>query len=81
MVISTAGFDIVLLTIDSEYLLGSSLVLAEFTAVFMSVDQSRDVACNVPTVHATSLQGFGYGYVVHQFKKRCKHEKMVGDDD
>ncbi|MDE5112077.1 MAG: hypothetical protein O4753_12730 [Trichodesmium sp. St7_bin2_1] len=23
-------------------------------------------------MHATSLQGFGYGDVVHQFKKRCK---------
>ena len=31
-------------------------------------------ACNVPTVHATSLQGFGYGDVVHQFKKRCNYK-------
>ncbi|MCL2936877.1 MAG: hypothetical protein O4805_12760 [Trichodesmium sp. St16_bin2-tuft] len=23
-------------------------------------------------MHATSLQGFGYGNVVHQFEKRCK---------
>ncbi|MDE5109753.1 MAG: hypothetical protein O4753_00240 [Trichodesmium sp. St7_bin2_1] len=23
-------------------------------------------------MHATSLQGFGYGDVVHQFEKRCK---------
>ncbi|MDE5116869.1 MAG: hypothetical protein O4860_06415 [Trichodesmium sp. St2_bin2_1] len=27
----------------------------------------------VGTLHATSLQGFGYGDVVHQFEKRCKH--------
>ncbi|MCL2937906.1 MAG: hypothetical protein MGU50_15735 [Trichodesmium sp. MAG_R02] len=27
-------------------------------------------------MHATSLQGFGYGDVVHQFEKRCKPKKM-----
>ncbi|MCL2939331.1 MAG: hypothetical protein MGU50_23785 [Trichodesmium sp. MAG_R02] len=25
----------------------------------------------VGTLHTTSLQGFGYGDVVHQFEKRC----------
>ncbi|MDE5118770.1 MAG: hypothetical protein O4965_00750 [Trichodesmium sp. St19_bin1] len=31
-------------------------------------------SCRSTTVgrlHATSLQGFGYGDVVHQFEKRC----------
>ena len=26
----------------------------------------------VGTLHATSLQSFGYGDIVHQFEKRCK---------
>ncbi|MDE5121247.1 MAG: hypothetical protein O4965_14590 [Trichodesmium sp. St19_bin1] len=26
-------------------------------------------------MHATSLQGFGYGDVVHQFEKRCNRKK------
>ena len=29
----------------------------------------------VGTLHATSLQGFGYGDVVHQFEKRCNRKK------
>ncbi|MCL2936028.1 MAG: hypothetical protein MGU50_05305 [Trichodesmium sp. MAG_R02] len=27
-------------------------------------------------MHATSLQGFGYGDVVHQFEKRCKKQNL-----
>ncbi|MDE5089723.1 MAG: hypothetical protein O4805_22385 [Trichodesmium sp. St16_bin2-tuft] len=33
----------------------------------MSVDHSREVACNVPT-------RFWLGDVVHQFEKRCKDQ-------
>ena len=53
----------------------------------MSVDHSRDVTLSdmfaqhsVRKTHfcyATSLQGFGYGDVVHQFEKRCKFFKCT----
>ena len=39
--------------------------IAQITAFFMSFDHSRDAL-----MQPTSLQGFGYGDVVHQFKKR-----------
>jgi len=32
-------------------------------------------------LHTTSLQGFGYGDVVHQFKKRCKVKGFTGISD
>jgi hypothetical protein len=37
--------------------------IAQITAFFMSFDHSRDAL-----MQPTSLQGFGYGDVVHQFK-------------
>ena len=46
-----------------------------FTTVFMSVDHSREVTRmqhETDFCYATSLQGFGYGDVVHQSEKRCK---------
>ena len=46
-----------------------------FTTVFMSVDHSREVTRmqhETDFCYATSLQGFGYGDVVHEFEKRCQ---------
>ena len=39
----------------------------------------QPVSCRsttVGTLHAMSLQDFGYGDVVHQFKKRCKFDSQ-----
>jgi hypothetical protein len=38
------------------------------------VDNLQQFSCRqttAGTLHATSLQGFGYGDIVHQFEKRC----------
>ena len=46
-----------------------------FTAVFMSVDHGRDVTRmqhETYFCYGTSLQGFGYGDVVHEFEKHCQ---------
>jgi hypothetical protein len=45
------------------------------TYSFASPEKLQDFSCQsttVGTLHATSLQGFGYGDVVHQFKKRSQ---------
>ncbi|MCL2938592.1 MAG: hypothetical protein MGU50_19615 [Trichodesmium sp. MAG_R02] len=48
--------------------------MSEITAVFMSIDHSRDVTRirhEMNFCYTRFLQGFGYGDVVHQFEKLC----------
>ena len=52
-------------------LLGRTSILENIWQIFDYLQQFSCRQTTVGTLHATSLQGFDYGDVVHQFEKRC----------
>ena len=52
-------------------LLGRTSILENIWQIFDYLQQFLCRYTTVGTFHATSLQGFDYGDVVHQFEKRC----------
>ena len=52
-------------------LLGRTSILENIWQIFDYLQQFLCRYTTVGTLHATSLQGFDYGDVVHQFEKRC----------